>query len=55
MAAGKGSRWRRQVEPPEEEVEQRSYGSKLAYQCGLARRFQDDETQCRGRMMGSGV
>ena len=38
------SRQRRQAEETEEEILQRSYGSKLGYECGLARRFEDLET-----------
>ena len=37
-------RLRRQIEESEEEILQRSYGSNLGYECGLARRFQDAET-----------
>ena len=35
---------KREVEETEEEILQRSYGSNLGYECGLARRFQDPET-----------
>ena len=38
------SRLKRQVEENEEEILQRSYGSNLGYECGLARRFEDPET-----------
>ena len=37
---------KREVEESAQEVEMRSYGSRLGYQCGLARRFLDPE---RGR------
>ena len=38
------SRSKRQVDESEEEILQRSYGSNLGYECGLARRFEDPET-----------
>ena len=38
------SRSKRQVQENEEEILQRSYGSNLGYECGLARRFEDPET-----------
>ena len=38
-------RGKRQAEETEEEILQRSYGSKLGYECGLARKFEDPETQ----------
>ena len=37
------SRSKRQVEENEEEILQRSYGSNLGYEYGLARRFEDPE------------
>ena len=33
-----------ETEETEEEISQRSYGSTLGYECGLARRFEDPET-----------
>ena len=38
------SRKAREVEESAEELELRSYGSRLRYQCGLARKFLDPET-----------
>ena len=38
-------RLKRQAEESEDEILQRSYGSNLGYECGLARRFQDPETE----------
>ena len=35
---------KREVEESAQEIEMRSYGSRLRYQCGLARRFLDPET-----------
>ena len=36
---------KREAQESDEEIRQRSYGSKLGYECGLARQFEDPETQ----------